>query len=222
MNTVRHFFVFALLLLTAACKGGPEILSVPYCETGSGWFGSYPERPLVGGLRDYWAGRTDSTAFYACHDSDSLYLAAYCSDQDIHITEGESERSVDTSDRIELFLAQDEGMSSYYCLEIDPNGKIMDYKASFYRQFDFNWDCPGIRVRGISGNGSYSLRISLSLDRLRELGVLQEDGTIIAGLYRGDYHPSDGSISWYSWLDPHTPEPDFHVPASLGRLELAR
>jgi hypothetical protein len=25
---------------------------------------------------------------------------------------------------------------------------------------------------------------------------------------------------WMSWVDPKTPEPDFHVPSSLGRLEI--
>ena len=25
---------------------------------------------------------------------------------------------------------------------------------------------------------------------------------------------------WMSWIDPNTPEPDFHVPSSLGHLEL--
>ena len=25
---------------------------------------------------------------------------------------------------------------------------------------------------------------------------------------------------WISWVDPKTPEPDFHVPSSLGRLDI--
>ena len=222
MNSAEYVFISAALLLGVSCSGDRSGLSVPACGPAPDRLGENPEYLLVRGLRDFWSGRTDSTTFYACHDSDSLYLAAYCSDPDIHITEGESERSVDTSDRIALFFAQDDALSVYYCLEIDPDGKVMDYRASYYRQFDFDWDCPGISVRGFSGNGSYSLRVSLSLNRLRELGVLQQDDTMIAGFYRGDYHPSDGSISWYSRLDPHTPEPDFHVPASLGRLKLAR
>ena len=28
--------------------------------------------------------------------------------------------------------------------------------------------------------------------------------------------------AWISWGDPQTPEPDFHVPSSLGWLEIVR
>jgi hypothetical protein len=49
-----------------------------------------------------------------------------------------------------------------------------------------------------------------------------DEGKLYMGLYRGDFYKDGDNIveRWYSWKDPHTPEPDFHVPSSLELVTL--
>ena len=120
---------------------------------------------------------------------------------------------MDPGDRVEIFFSCDPDMSCYYGLEIDPQGKVMDYKNAFYRQFDFSWTGE-VSATGRRLPAAYRVEASFGLDYLRSLGVLKEDGSLLGGLYRADALCPD-DIRWYSLVDPHTPEPDFHVPGSL-------
>jgi hypothetical protein len=47
--------------------------------------------------------------------------------------------------------------------------------------------------------------------------VVQHETIHNRGRKRAGPPPIEG---WMSWVDPKTPEPDFHVPSSLGRLEI--
>ena len=140
-------------------------------------------------------------------------------DSTLTLTSGDSERSVDNSDRIEIFLSCDPQMACYYGFEVDPSGKVMDYKNAYYRQFNFDWNgrvatAGNVFPAGYLSPAGYRVDASFGLDYLRELGVLQPDGTVLMGLFRADALPS-GDIQWYTLLDPRTPEPDFHLPATL-------
>ena len=46
-------------------------------------------------------------------------------------------------DRVELFFSNLTTLSEYYCIEIDPLGRILDYSAKHNRKFDENWDVKG-------------------------------------------------------------------------------
>ena len=59
----------------------------------------------------------------------------------------------------------------------------------------------------------YRVELTFPLETLRGWG-LAPDGTLHLGLYRADAVRPD-EIFWYTLIDPRTPEPDFHVPASL-------
>ena len=167
------------------------------------------------GLTDWWNNVTDSTIVTISKDAGRLHISFEVKDDTPVFNDSDDERSVDFSDRVEVFLSCDPDMKCYYGFEIDPRGKVMDYKNSYYRQFDYGWN-SGLVASGKPHEGGYRVDVSFTVDFLKEAGVLQEDGSFIIGLYRAEAITPD-DIRWYSLIDPHTPEPDFHVPASLFR-----
>lgn len=170
--------------------------------------------------------RAPQTEFRAMHDGKQLRFRFDCVDADLVLAEGETakDRVID-SDRVEIFFAPDLHLKPYYCLEMSPRGDILPYKASFYRQMDWDWRCDGLEVSAQIGQGRYTVSGSLPLQTLRALGVLKPDSReILAGLYRAEfYHLTNGTIhpGWMPWVNPRTETPDFHVPASFGILALA-
>lgn len=129
------------------------------------------------------------------------------------------------SDRVEVFLAPDLSLAPYYCLEIAPGGEVLEYRARFYREMDWDWRCPGLEVRSESSQDACHVTGSLPLETLRSLGVLRPGANqLYAGLYRVDFSIlPDGSLrrSWMPWVNPGTQRADFHVPGSFGVIELA-
>jgi hypothetical protein len=129
------------------------------------------------------------------------------------------------SDRIEIFLRANNQLNPYYCLEIDPLGRILDYKAKFYRQFDYEWQWPGekeLEVRSAFTAAGYFVEGSISLGSLKELGLLR-DQALETGLFRGEclkLPEPESSFNWISWVKPESRHPDFHLPSAFGRIEL--
>lgn len=127
------------------------------------------------------------------------------------------------SERVEIFFRSDAKMQPYYCLEMDPHGRVLDYKAIHYRKFDREWSWPddlGIEVE--QREDAYELSGRMNLTTLTKLGLLK-DKQLQVGLYRGhciDIKEDQGTIMWSTWVDPETAEPDFHVPESFGLMEL--
>jgi len=40
------------------------------------------------------------------------------------------------NDRVELFFAKQAALNDYWCIEIDPSGRVHDYHAKHCRKFD--------------------------------------------------------------------------------------
>ncbi len=167
------------------------------------------------------------TSFKALYDDDFLYLRYDVKDNNINIcSKIKNKEDVVNSDRVEIFFRKSDKLNSYYCLEIDPNGLVLDYSASYYRKFDFSWHWPKkhLDVKGNIKPDGYQVDVKISLESLRELGLLQN--TIIeVGLFRADCirPPNRGNsaeIKWVSWVDPKTETPDFHVSSAFGVFEL--
>lgn len=168
------------------------------------------------------------TTFRAVHNGQFLYLRYDVMDKDIHIyLNKEDKMDVIKSDRIEIFFKKDDTMKPYYCLEIDPLARVLDYKASHYRQFDYQWAWPKgqLDVKTNQSSIGYQIDIALSLKSLNDLGLLKND-RIQAGIYRADCKSllkddnKDQIFQWITWVDPKTHNPDFHVPSSFGVLNL--
>lgn len=162
------------------------------------------------------------TTFRALWDDEHVYFRfdAFDPDQYIHVHDL-TKFDVLLSDRVEIFFQTRLGMASYYGLEIDPCGRVFDFKASYYRQFDYNFSWPNLFVDTKKTKDSYVVQGSILLSALKKLGIL-EDSAMRVGLYRANSikHNSLSGIKWISWIDPHTDSPDFHVDSSFGSLLL--
>jgi len=161
--------------------------------------------------------------FRAVHDTKRLYFRFDVIDTNICVISGsEDKMDVMDSDRVEIFFRQDAEMKQYYGLEMDPHGRNMDYKAEFYRKFDYTWKMPRITVRAEYSLNGYKVWGCIEQNTLKELNLLQEN-KIEAGLFRGKCirnENSENNFKWISWVKPESDKPDFHIPSAFGCLEL--
>ncbi len=121
---------------------------------------------------------------------------------------------------------------------------IRSIAAQLYRRFDPHWKCKGLETAGLPLKKGYVVEGRIPLASLMEMGFprLGPGERILCGLYRAEFsHDRSGKPvvqretihnrgrkldgpppleAWMSWVDPKTPEPDFHVPSSLGWLEI--
>lgn len=165
------------------------------------------------------------TTFRALYDDDFLYLG-YQMEDDIIIAPDlvTDEQDLIEQDRVEIYVAADKTMREYFCIEMDVKGRKLDYKGKFHRQFDFTWQFEAMDHKGIFTDKGYQVEAAISLNALRDLGVIN-DASFIAGVYRADFHyGQDSSVVhvYATWLNPSVDEPDFHVPASLGKFRLSK
>jgi hypothetical protein len=186
-----------------------------------------------------------ATEFRAFCDDQYLYFAFRAQDADIFVLDKlrDKEDAV-FEDRVEMILSRDEQMRNYFCFEIDSRGRVFDYRARYYRQFDPTWKCQGLKTAAAPFRQGYVVEGRMPLRTLREMGFPQlvPGGKILCGLYRAEFsHDRSGKPvvqretihnrgrklagpppieGWMSWVDPKTPEPDFHVPSSLGWLDI--
>ena len=163
--------------------------------------------------------------FKALCDSETLFFCFKVEDADVHIdTTDNTIKSINESDRVELFFRTNEELNPYYCLEIDPTPRIMDFKARPNKQFDFNWNWPSDDIKVMSSIESthFTVEIAISMASLTKLGLLKE-GKIETGIYRAKYNKQeDGNYepTWITWVNPNTESPNFHTPPSVGVLHL--
>ena len=128
------------------------------------------------------------------------------------------------SERVEIFLRQNNQMSPYYCLEMDPKGRILDYYATHYRQFDYTWKWPeNIHLQTNVEPKRYCLYGKISLAVMDRLGLLNNN-RIEAGLFRAYCTKLEGDradLEWISWVNPESEKPDFHIPSAFGTIQLS-
>jgi len=187
------------------------------------------------------------TEFRALWDDDYFYFTFRVQDTDIFVLNRfRDEQDAVFEDRVEIYLSRDEQMKDYYCFEVDPHGRVLDYRASFYRHFDSKWQFEGLETRGTIRADGYEVEGRVSLMSIAALGFppLRPGTKIRCGLYRAEFsHDRSGRTvvqceslhnlgrqiegpppleEWMSWVDPKTKQPDFHVPTSLGWLEFVK
>lgn len=163
--------------------------------------------------------------FKACHNSKNIFFRFKVDDNNIYIDPSKNSlESINNSDRVELFFRSDANLNPYYCLEIDPNSRIMDFKAYPNKKFDFNWnwspDC--IEVKSNKNTNFFTVEITISILFLEKIALLK--GSFLeTGIYRAKYNKRDNNTyypTWITWVDPKTATPNFHTPESFGLLEL--
>lgn len=165
------------------------------------------------------------TSFKALHNERWLYCLFEVQDNNINIyTDKHEKKEVISSDRAEIFFKIDDQLTPYYCLELDPSGRILDYIGEHYRKFDFQWSWPagGLIVKTHLTTQGYTIELAISKQSLTSLGLLKNN-TLQAGLYRADcisLKGEEATFKWISWIRPQSETPDFHIASSFGTLKL--
>jgi hypothetical protein len=159
----------------------------------------------------------DDVRFYFRFDVETTLALTYVHDN--------NKMEVVDSDRVEIFFRHDDRLETYYCLEMDPLSRVLDYKAGFYRKFDYNWQWPGnnqLHVQSGYTEVGYIVEGSITLASLRELDLLNNN-KLQAGLFRGEclkVRDPQSRFTWISWVKPESERPDFHIPSSFGVINL--
>ncbi|WP_294962398.1 carbohydrate-binding family 9-like protein [uncultured Flavobacterium sp.] len=165
--------------------------------------------------------------FRALWDQENFYFSFRVFDTDVYIDQkDDSVESICNSDRVELFFRSNDKLNPYYCLEIDPSTRLLDFYARPNKIFDYNWKWPEnqIQLKSATDEISFTVAGIISIASLENLDLIH-DNAIEAGVYRakffkdenGNYEPT-----WITWVNPNTPEPNFHIASSFGKFVLVK
>jgi hypothetical protein len=169
--------------------------------------------------------RSSTTSFKALHNKTWLYCLFEVQDPDVNVYVVKNDKlEAINSDRVEIFFRQDNRLTPYYCLELDANGRVLDYEAEYHRKFNTTWSWPAgqLIVKATRTKNGYNVEVAIQKESLVRLGLLKNN-KIEAGLFRADCCSLDGDkadMKWISWLRPESDTPDFHIPSSFGILML--
>jgi hypothetical protein len=177
-------------------------------------------------LRDFadpWLGGGSPTQFQAFMDQQDFYFAFTAGDAvPAYVEQWTGKATLNDEDRVELYFALDEKLDKYYCTEIDSRGRVHDFVGSYPRKWDGRWSMPDLVVAGLPSPQGYVVEGKIPLKSLRGLGLPELRGGQCwrVGLFRADLPAqADGPVHWITWINPHTPRPDFHTPAAFGLFQ---
>ncbi|MDH3650236.1 MAG: carbohydrate-binding family 9-like protein [Saprospiraceae bacterium] len=226
MTFLQHFLWIAAVSILIPLDSDPYIakeVASPIHINGRGNDQNWLLAEKLTTFSDPWNDdKIQETSFSALWDRSFFYFLFEVKDRDI-VAEGDpaNKRGVLTADRVEIFFKSHDGMEPYYCLEMDPWGRVLDYVGHFYRRSDFNWEWPeeDLIVLGTINPSGYVVEGKISLHSLRELGILADDA-IQAGIFRGDFSRQEDStdVRWITWITPESEKPDFHIPSAFGKI----
>ncbi len=168
-----------------------------------------------------WAPAERDSTIFRCFFSQKYFNFCFeVIDRTLTVLEYTDEITVAKGDRVELFFSPSSKLSSYYCLEINPNGYILDYKAQLYRKFNYLWNFNHRDIVGKITSTGYVVERRISLSELKKIDIDLDKGFCL-GISRADFTgENENSVIWYSWLNPHTKDPDFHIPSAFGKCKM--
>lgn len=175
---------------------------------------------------DKFAPRTEVAIRNA---EDGLHFTFTVDDPDIVVTEEwTGENTLDGEDHVEIFFAKDEKLKEYWCIEIDSKGRVHDYQASHYRNFDNTWNCPGLKTTAQRTQTGYTVTATIPLATLGDLlgQPVKEGSQLRVGLFRAEFYGTTSAThgnandNWISWVRPATDKPEFHVPSAFRLWEV--
>lgn len=121
------------------------------------------------------------------------------------------ERDLEDYDRVEVFFAPTADLTRpYCCIEIDPSGRVLDYRATFPRRMEYGWRAMSLRTQGRKTDGGYAVEGCLDLAELMAEGI--DPAGFHFGAFRADYAPGGRLVDWYSACPPDGEPADFHRP----------
>lgn len=170
----------------------------------------------INGLYAPWDTVGYDKTFFRSFRSDRFFYFCFDVHDPIIITHNfENELTVAREDRVELFFSATSDMSQYYCIEMDPLGRILDYSARYYREFDERWDFDNVIIATNYTRNGYVLEGCIPLKVFEKLEIKD---SFLMGVFRADFfNDKADDIIWYTWIDPDSKSPDFHIPSSLGK-----
>lgn len=224
--------LFLLLFACCALHVSAQIYhvkKVPKGSVQSGYMGSNPAWASAQLLTDFvypWdSAAAPATSFAALYDGDWFYgLFRVKDDSVITLVKNNNKMEVGASDRVEIFLKKNDSMNPYYCLEMDADGRVLDYNAFYYRKMNYPWHWPDgqLIIKASRVKSGYILQFAISIRSLKDLGLLS-DGRLQAGLFRAEnkgFINGRADLRWISWIRPRSDHPDFHTPSAFGTLIL--
>jgi len=163
--------------------------------------------------------------FKSLWNTEKLFFKFKVYDSEVHIDKTDNSiDSIGNSDRVELFFRSDANLDPYYCLEIDPSPRIMDFRAYPNKNFEFDWKWPkdDLLVKSSIKKDYFVVEGAISLSSLRKFNLFK-DNKIETGIFRAKYNQQKDLTfepTWISWVNPNTETPNFHTPTSFGELHL--
>ena len=130
--------------------------------------------------------------------------------------------SVAKGDRVELFFSPTSDLSLYYCMEINPYGHTLDYKAEFYRNFDSIWDFTNLEISSTLTLDGYIVEGRIPITELNNLDIVLNKGFYF-GIFRADFiEKNENTVIWYSWQNPTSKKPDFHITSAFRKSKIEK
>lgn len=163
--------------------------------------------------------------FRSLWDSKKLFFYFKVFDSQVVIdNDDDSAKSIGNSDRVELFFKMNDALNPYYCIEIDPTSRILDFRANAKRKFEFDWSWPKneLIVKSNITSGYFTVEGSITINSLQELELIK-NYKIETGIFRAKYSKTKNcnyESTWISWVNPNTQYPNFHTSSSFGVLNL--
>lgn len=175
----------------------------------------------IDGLHAPWDNLNDNTKFRCFVDDTHFRFLFEIVDSTLMVNDFlTKETDIDFEDRGEIFFSPTKDMSLYWCAEMDPKGRIMDYSCRYYRNMDYTWKFETLEVVAAITSGGYMLSGKLALDELKEMGINEADDFYM-GVFRADYR-QDGSVKWFSHVMADDETPDFHKPEMLFKVRMSQ
>ncbi|SFS93934.1 Carbohydrate family 9 binding domain-like [Porphyromonadaceae bacterium NLAE-zl-C104] len=219
--------LFVLLLMGQGCqRSQPDILLIGYLTSEIHIDGNIGEMEwnnatTITNLQSPWIPAEQDSTIFRCFCSPKFFNFCFeVIDRSLIILDYTDEMTVANGDRVELFFSPSSKLSPYYCIEMNPHGYTLDYKAKYHRKFDYSWNFSHHIVTGKITSNGYIVEGRISISELQTLGIDFKKGFHL-GIFRADFtEENENSVIWYSWINPQVKEPDFHIPSAFGKCKL--
>ncbi len=159
--------------------------------------------------------KTDPVRFYFAHDTDNLYIAAYCEDAMIdslfaNVTEHDG--AIYGEDCVGYFLEPEFGSETVHQIYINPLGTVFDQKLTMgddgWMGADRSWD-GDYEVKAVVGDDFWSMEARIPLD---QLGAKIEKGKDWRLNFRRKQRRLNSAADWQTPID--------YDPSTYGKMTI--